>query len=147
MSAVVIPRIQRLPAFKIGAIEKRRREIAVYRASRKFAEAARRAAKRGELPQEPMLDDDGKPGARADPLRVAEILAPFRRAFDAMGPDEQQRFLEAIRLFAAERIKLSEWLAVARAARERFEATLPAPIPPGRAIRAKDRPSVPPQGW
>lgn len=146
MSAVVIPRIRRLPSFKIGAIEKRRREIAVYRASRKLAEAAQRAAKRGGMPQGPERDDD-RSAARADPLRVAEILAPFRRQFDAMDPDGQEQFLEAIRLFAAERIRLSEWLAIARAARERFEATLPAPIPLGRAIKAKDRPSVPPEGW
>ena len=147
MSAVVIPRIRRLPSFEIGAIENRRREIAVYRASRKLAEAAQRAAKRGGMPQEPERDDDGNPGVRVNSRRIAEILAPRRREFDAMNPDEQERFLEAIRLFAAGRIKLSEWLAVARAARERFEATLPAPIPPGRAIKAKDRPSVPPEGW
>ena len=146
MSAVVIPRIRRLPSVRIGAIETRRREIAVYRASRKFAEAAQRAAKRGGMPQEPERDEGG-PKPRADPLRVAEILAPFRREFEVLDPDGQEQFLEAIRLFAAERIRLSEWLAIARAARERFEATLPAPIPPGRAIRAKDRPSVPPEGW
>ena len=127
MSAVVIPRIRRLPSFKIGAIEKRRREIAVYRASRKLAEAAQRAAKRGGMPQEPERDDDDEPRVRANPRRIAEILAPRRREFDAMDPDEQERFLEAIRLFAAERIRLSEWLAVARAARERYQATLPAP--------------------
>jgi hypothetical protein len=147
MSAVVIRRIRRLPGFEIGAIDARRREIAIYRASRKLAEAARRAAKRGGVPQEPEPDDDSSPGVRVNSRRIAEILAPHRREFDAMDPDEQERFLETIRLFAAGRMRLSEWLAIARAARERFEAMLPAPIPPGRAIKAKDRPYLPPQGW
>jgi hypothetical protein len=145
MSAVVISRIRRLPSFRIGAIETRRREIAVYRASRKSAEASRRAAKRGAAPQEPERDDE--PRMQVNSSRISEILAPRRREFDAMDPDEQERFMEMIRLFAAGRIRLSEWLAVATAARERYEATLPAPIPPGRAIKAKDRPYFPPQGW
>src|ERR1700722_7291183 len=63
MSAVVIPRIRRLPSFRIGAIETRRHAIAVYRASRKLAEAAQCAAKRGEMPREPERDDGG---VRAD---------------------------------------------------------------------------------
>jgi hypothetical protein len=148
MSAVVISRIRRVPSFEIGAIETRRREIAVYRASRKLAETAQRAAKRGGLPPEPEReDDDGNPGVQADPRRVAEILASHRREFNSMDLGEQERFLETIRLFAAERITLSEWRAVSRAACERYRATLPAPEPPGRQVKAKDRPSNPPQGW
>ena len=85
-SAVVIPRIQRLPAFKIGAIEKRRCEIAVYRASRKFAEAARRAAKRGELPQEPEYyfgrGDRGSPNPQGD----GPGFGPRRRDPDQPAP-------------------------------------------------------------
>jgi hypothetical protein len=146
MSAVVISRIRRLPSFRIGAIETRRREIAVYRASRKLAEAARRAAKRGGMPQEPERDDEA-PKTRADPLRVAEILASHRRAFDVMNADEQERFLETIRLFAAERISPREWRAVAKAAEDRYRATRPAPEPPGGRVRTKARPSHPPQGW
>lgn len=98
------------------------------------------------MPQEPEPDDDSKPEVRVNSSRIAEILAPRRREFDAMDPHEQECFLGAICLFAAGHITLSEWLAVARAARERFKATLPAPSPPGRAIKVKDRPSVPPRG-
>ena len=148
MSAVVIPRIRRLPGFEIGAIEARRREIAVYRASRKLAEASRRAAKCGDMPQEPERDDDDvNPGVRVNSRRIAEILAPVRREFEVLDPDEQERFIETIRLFAAERITLSEWRAVSLAVCERYQATLPAPEPPGRRVKAKDRPSNPPQGW
>jgi hypothetical protein len=146
MSAVVIPRIRRLPSFRTGAIEKRRREIAVYRASRKLAEAARRAAKRGGMPQGPERDDE-VPQARADPWKVAEILAPFRPEFEGMDPGEHEQFLGSIRLFAARRIRLREWLAVVRASRLRYEASLPRHEPPGRAIKAKDHLGVPPQGW
>jgi hypothetical protein len=92
-------------------------------------------------------DDDSNPGVRVNSRRIAEILASHRREFDAMNPDEQERFMEMIRLFAAERIKLSEWRAVAFAAQARYQATLPAPEPPGRWVKAKDRPSNPPQGW
>jgi hypothetical protein len=145
MSAVVISRIRRLPAFEIGAIETRRREIAVYRASRRLAEATFRAAKGGGLPQEPERDDE--PRERVDPLRVAEILAPFRGALEALDPHEQERFLDAARLFAAERLKLSEWFKITQAVKLRYQAGLPAPEPPGGRVKAKDRPSNPPQGW
>ena len=84
---------------------------------------------------------------RADPLRVAEILAPLRREFEVLDPNEQERFLDAARLFVVERIKPSEWRAVARAAEDRYRATLPPPEPPGGRVRAKDRPRPPPQGW
>ena len=146
MSALVIARIRRLPAFTIGAIEQRRRETAVYRASKKFAEAAQRAARSGGMPLEPERDDD-EPRVRADPLRVSEILASYRRELAAMDVGEQQRFIDAATLFAGERIKPSEWRAVSLAARERYQATLPAPEPPGRRVKAKDRPSNPPQGF
>jgi hypothetical protein len=108
---------------------------------------AGRLAKKPGQPAGAESEDDGDFRMQVNSSRISEILAPRRREFDAMDPDEQERFMEMIRLFAAGRMTLSEWLAVARAARERYEATLPAPIPPGRAIKAKDRPSVPPQGW
>jgi hypothetical protein len=146
MSAVVIPRIRRLSAFKIDAIEQRRRETAVYRASRKFAEAAQCAAKRG-VPQEPERDDDEGLKTRANPLRVAEIVAAFRREFEVLDLDERERFIEAVRLFAAERITPSEWFKITQAVKLRYQAALPAPEPPGRQVKAKDRPSHPPQGW
>jgi hypothetical protein len=147
MSAVVIRRIRRLRDFEIGAIEKRHREIAVYRASRKLAETAQRAAESGSAPQEPEHDDDGNSGVRVNSRRIAEILASHRREFDAMDPDEQERFMETVRLFAAERIKLSEWLRITQAVRQRYQAVLPAPEPPGGRVKAKDRPSNPRQGW
>jgi hypothetical protein len=139
-------RIKRAPPDKILALKASRAAALVRAASRKLDVAMERAAKHGELPQEPERDDEGVK-ARVDSRRVAEILAPYRRAFDAMDPGEQERFLETIRLFAAERIKLSQWRAVARAAEERYRAALPAPEPPGGRVKAKDRPSHPPQGW
>jgi hypothetical protein len=143
-------KIKRAPPDKILALRASRAAVLVRAASRKLDVAMKRAGR----PAKKLCrlagaesEDNGDPGMRVNSRRIAEILAPRRREFDAMHPDEQQRFLEAIRLFAAERIKLSEWLAIARAARERYEATLPAPILPGRAIKAKDRPNVPPEGW
>ena len=91
-------------------------------------------------------DHDG-PEVRVSSRRVAEILAPLRREFEVMEPDEQQRFLEAIRLFAAERIRLGEWLKITQAVKLRYQAASPAPEPPGRQVKVKDRPSNPPQGW
>jgi hypothetical protein len=143
-------RIKPAPLDKILALRASRAAVLARHASRRFDVTMKRAgrpAKKLCRLSGAESEDDGDPGMRADPHRIAEILAPFRREFDAMGPDEQERFLGSIRLFAAERVKLSEWLAVARAARARYEAMLPAPIPPGRAIKAKDRPSLPPQGW
>jgi hypothetical protein len=143
-------RIERAPPDKILALRASRAAVLARHVSRKLDVAMTRAVRPAKKPGQAAgaeSEDDGDPEVRVNSRRIAEILAPHRREFDAMDPGEQERFMEAIRLFAAGRIKLSEWLAVARAARERFEATLPAPIPPGRAIRAKDRPSVPPQGW
>jgi hypothetical protein len=145
-------RIKRAPLDKILALRASRAAVLACCARRKFEvamERAGRSVKKLDRSGRRMVEseDDDSSEVRVNSRRIAEILAPHRREFAAMDPDEQERFMEAIRLFAAGRIKLSEWLAVARAARERFEATLPAPIPPGRAIRAKDRPSVPPQGW
>ena len=143
-------KIKRAPLDKILALRASRAAVLACHARREFELAMERAGR----PTKKLCrlagaegEDDGDPGMRVNSSRIAEILAPRRREFDAMGPDEQERFLEAIRLFAAGRMRLSEWLAVATAARERYEATLPAPISPGRAIKAKDRPSVPPQGW
>jgi hypothetical protein len=143
-------RIRRAPPDKILALRASRAAVLASHARRKFEialERAGRSVKKSSPSAGAESEDGDRPRTRVNSRRIAEILAPRRREFDAMGPDEQERFMEAIRLFAAERIKLSEWLAIARAARQRFEATLPAPIPPGRAIKAKDRPSVPPQGW
>jgi hypothetical protein len=143
-------RIKRAPPDKILALRVSRATVLAAHARRKFEIATQRAgrlAKKSGQPAGAKSEDEGGPGMRVNSRRIAEILAPRRREFDAMDPDEQVRFMETIRLFAAGRMRLNEWLAVARAARERFEATLPAPIPPGRAIKAKDRPSVPPRGW
>ena len=145
-------RIKRAPPDKILALRVSRATVLAAHARRKFEIAMQRAGrpvkKLGRSGRHTVeSEDDGDPGMRFTSRRIAEILAPRRREFDAMDPDEQVRFMETIRLFAAGRMRLNEWLAVARAARERFEATLPPPIRPGRAIKAKDRPSVPPQGW
>ena len=96
-----------------------------------------------------MLESEGDDGseARVNSRRIAEILASHRREFDAMHPDEQERFMEMIRLFAAERIKLSEWFKITQAVKLRYQAGSPAPEPPRRRLKAKDRPSNPPQGW
>jgi hypothetical protein len=143
-------KIRRAPTGKILALRASRAAVLACCARRKFdvaMERAGRSMKKFSRSAGPQSEDDDRPRARVDPLRVAEILAPFRCEFDAMEPDEQERFMETIQLFAAQRIRLSEWLAVTRAARERYEAALPAPEPPGRPIKAKDRPYVPPQGW
>jgi hypothetical protein len=145
-------KIKRAPPDKILALRASRAAVLVRAASRKFDVTMKRAGRLVKKPDRSgrrmvESEDEDDPEVRINSRRIGEILAPRRREFDAMDPDEQERFMKAIRLFAAERIKLSEWLAVARAARARYEATLPAPIPPGRAIKAKDRPSVPPQGW
>jgi hypothetical protein len=143
-------KIKRAPPDKILALRASRAAVLASCARRKFDVAIKRAGRLAKKPGQPAgteSEDDDSPEVRVNSRRIAEILAPHRREFDAMDPGEQERFMEAIRLFAAGRIKLSEWLAVARAARERFEAMLPTPTPPGRAIKAKERPSVPPQGW
>jgi hypothetical protein len=143
-------KIKCAPRDKILALRASRAAVLVRAVSRKLDVAMQRAgrpAKKLYRSAGTESEDDGDPGMQVNSRRIAEILAPRRCEFDAMGPDEQERFMEAIRLFAAERIRLSEWLAVATAARERYEATLPAPILPGRAIKTKDRPYVPPQGW
>jgi hypothetical protein len=142
-------RIKRAPSDKILALRASRAAVLVRAASRKLDVAMERAGtsvqKRRRSAEAEDYDESRQ--ARADPRRVAEILAPLRREFDAMHPDEQERFLDAVMLFAAERIKLSEWFKITQAVKLRCEATLPAPIPPGRAIKAKDRPRVPAQGW
>jgi hypothetical protein len=143
-------RIKRAPLDKILALRASRAAVLADHARRKFEvamERARRSAKKPRWPAGAESEDDDRPRVRADPHRIAEILAPFRREFEVMDPNEQERFMETVRLFAAGRMRLSEWMAVATAAQKRYEATLPAPIPLGRAIRAKDRPSVPLQGW
>ena len=142
-------RIKRAPPDKILALRASRAAVLAGHARRKFdlaMERAGRSVKKLCRSAGTESEHDSDPGMRVNSRRIAEILAPHRRVFDAMEPDEQEQFLETIRLFAAGRMRLSEWLAIARAARERYQATLPAPIPPGRAIRAKDRPYVPPQG-
>lgn len=145
-------RIKRAPPDKILALRASRGAVLAAHARRRFEIAMQRAgrprkkfSRSGRCTVE--SEDDDSPEARVNSRRFAEILAPHRCEFDAMDPDEQERFMEMIRLFVARRLRLGEWLAIARAARERFEATLPAPIPPSRAIKAKDRPYVPPQGW
>jgi hypothetical protein len=138
-------RIRPAPPKKILALRASRAAVLAAHARGRFEIALERAAKRGGLPQEPERDD--RPEVRVDARRIAEILAPYRRAFDAMGPDEQELFLATIRLFAAERISPREWRAVAKAAEDRYWATLPPPEPPGGRVKAKDRPSHPPQGW
>ena len=145
-------RIKRAPPDKIRALRASRAAVLACHARRKFELAMERAGRSVKKPGRSgrrmvESEDDDDPDARINSRRIAEILAPYRREFDAMDPDEQERFMEVIRLFAAGRMRLSKWQAVARAARARYQATLPAPIPPGRAIKAKDRPSVPPQGW
>lgn len=145
-------RIKRAPPDKILALRASRAAVLACCARRKFDVAMERAGRLTKKPDRSgrrmvESEDDDSRGVRGNSRRIAEILAPRRREFDAMDPDEQERFMDMIRLFAAGRIKLGEWLAVGRAARDQFEARLPAPIPPGRAIKAKDRPTVPPQGW
>lgn len=141
-------RIKRAPPDKILALRASRVAVLACHARRKFEIALERTGRPVKKPDRSgrrmaESEDDDSPEVQVNSRRVAEILAPFRREFDAMSPDEQERFMEMIWLFAARRMRLSEWLAIARAARERFEATLPAPIPPGRAIKANDRPSAP----
>ena len=143
-------RIKCAPRDKLLALRASRAAVLVRAASRKLDVAMQRAGRPGKKlcrSAGTEHEDEGDPEVRVNSRRIAEILAPCRREFDAMGPDEQERFMEMIRLFAAGRMRHSEWLAVATAAQKRYEAMLPAPIPPGRAIKAKDRPSVPPQGW
>jgi hypothetical protein len=145
-------KIKHAPPDKILALRASRAAVLVRATSRKLDVAMKRAGGRAKKPDRSgrrMLEkeDDDELRARVNSRRIAEILAPRRREFDAMGPDEQERFLETIRLFAAGRMRLSEWLAVAIAAQARYQATLPAPEPPGGRVKAKDRPSHPPQGW
>jgi hypothetical protein len=103
--------------------------------------------KRGEARAERAIDAGCDAVLRAPPLRIAEILRPWRRVYDALPEKAQQQFLEVLRLFAAGRITNLEWQAAVRAARARYEAALPAPVPPGGGNKANDRPYIPPQGW
>ena len=118
-------RIMRAPPDKILALRASRASVLVRAASRKLDVAMKRAGRPAKKPDRSgrhmaESEDDADPEVRVNSRRVAEILAPHRREFDAMEGDEQERFMEMIRLFAAKRIKLSEWLAVSRAARERY---------------------------
>jgi hypothetical protein len=143
-------RIKRAPPDKILALRASRAAVLVRAASRKLDVAMKRAARLAKKPGQPAgaeSEDDGDPGMRVNSHRVAEILASHRREFDAMDPDEQDRFMETIRLFAAERIKLSEWFKITQAVKLRYQAALPVPEPTGGRVKAKDRPSNPPQGW
>jgi hypothetical protein len=134
-------RIRRAPPDKILALKASRAAALSRCARRKFdiaMERAGRSVKKSDRSGRRMVeseDDDSE--VRVDSRRVSEILAAYRREFEVLDPDERERFLDAVRLFAAGRMRLREWLAIARAARERYEAMLPAPIPPGRAIKAK----------
>lgn len=143
-------KIKRAPPDKILALRASRVAVLVRTASRKLDVAMKRAGR----PAKKLCrlagaenEDDGEPGMQVNPRRIAEILAPHRREFDAMNPHEQERFMEMIRLFAAGRIRLSEWFKITQAVKLRYRATLPAPEPPGSRVKAKDRPSNPPQGW
>lgn len=145
-------RIKRAPPDKILALRASRAAVLACCARRKFEAAMKRVGKWVKKPDRSgrrmvESEDDGDFRMRVNSHRIAEILASHRREFDAMEPDERERFMEMIRLFAAERIKLSEWRAVAIGAQARYQATLPAPEPPGRWVKAKDRASNPPQGW
>jgi hypothetical protein len=142
-------RIKRAPPDKILALRASRAAVLADHARRKFDLATERAGrsvqKRRRSAEAEGRDEGAK--ARVDQLRRAEILAPFRREFDAMSSDEQERFMEAIRLFAAGGMRLSAWFKITQAVKLRYQAGLPAPEPPGRQVKAKDRPSNPPQGW
>jgi hypothetical protein len=145
-------RIKCAPPDKILALRASRAAVLVRAASRKLEVAMKRAGRSVKKPDRPgprmvESEDDDSPEVRGNSRRIAEILAPLRREFDAMDPDEQARFMEAIRLFAAERIRLSEWLRITQALKLRYQAASPAPEPPGRQVKAKDRPCNPPQGW
>jgi hypothetical protein len=145
-------RIKRAPPDKILALRASRAAVLAGHARRKFyvaMERAGRSVKKLDRSGRRIVeseDDDG-PAVRVNSRRVAEIVAPFRRQLEVLDPDEQERFLDAARLFAAERIKLSEWFKITQAVELRYRATLPTPEPPGRRVKAKDRPSNPPQGW
>ena len=139
-------RIKHAPPDKILALRASRAAVLVCAAGCKLDAAMKRAAKRGGARLERDSDDE-EPVARADPLRVSEILASHRRELAAMDAGEQQRFIDAATLFAAERIQLREWRAVVRATEDRYRATLPPPEPLSGRVKAKDRPSHPPQGW
>jgi hypothetical protein len=143
-------RMKRAPLDKILALRASRAAVLTGHARRKFeiaVERARRPVKKSGQPAGAESEYDEMPSTRANPRRVVEILAPFRREFDALDPGEQERFMEAIRLFASERIKLSEWFKITQAVKLRYQAGLPAPEPPGGRVKAKDRPSNPSQGW
>jgi hypothetical protein len=143
-------RIKRAPPDKILALRASRAAVLADHARRKFEVAMERAGRSAKKPRWPAgaeSEDDDRPRVRADPHRIAEILAPFRREFEVMDPNEQEQFLGSIRLFAAERIKLSEWLKITQAVKLRYQAALPALEPLGRRVKAKDRPRNPPQGW
>jgi hypothetical protein len=145
-------RIKRASLDKILALRASRAAVLARHASRKFDVAMKRA---GRLVKKPNRsgrrvvesEDDDSTEVRVNSRRIAEILASHRREFDAMDPDEQERFMETIWLFAAERVRLSEWLKITQAVKLRYQATLPAPEPPGVRVKAKDRPGDPPQGW
>lgn len=115
-------RIRRLSPAKIDAREKRQREIARYRASKKIARAGDRIGRRGS---------EHEKGAPAPQECVSEVLRIFRREYEAMSEVEQEQFLEMIRLYVARRMKQDEWIAVARAVKARFLAMLPLSPPPG----------------
>jgi hypothetical protein len=145
-------RIKRAPPDKILALRASRAAVLAGCARRKFEIAMQRARRPVKKPDRSgrrtvESEDDDSPGVRVNSRRIAEILASHRREFDAMHPDEQERFLEVVRLFAAERITVSEWFKITQAVKLRYQAGLPAPEPPGRRVKAKDRPCNPPQGW
>jgi hypothetical protein len=143
-------RIKRAPPDKILALRASRAALLACHAKRKFDVAITRAGR----PAKKLCrlagaesDDGSSPEVRVDPRRVAEIVSAHRREFNALDLDEQERFLDAARLFAAGRIKLSEWFKITQAVKLRYQAALPAPEPLSRRVKAKDRPSNPPQGW
>jgi hypothetical protein len=130
-------RIRRLSPAKIDAREKRQREIARYRASKKMARAGDRIGRRGRE------DEKGAPPSQE---RVSEVLRIFRREYEAMSEVEREQFLELIRHYVARRMKQDEWIAVARAVKARFLAMLPVSQPPGSG-RLRDKGGGAPAGW
>jgi hypothetical protein len=144
---IVICRACRAPLAEVGERERRQREVATHRASKKLALAARRAMKCAEAREESGSDAADRAPARAHPMRIAEILRPWRREYDALPEEAQEQFLEVLRLFTAGRVTNSEWRATVRATRARYEATLPAPVSLSARVKVKDRVQTHPQGW
>ena len=91
---IVICRACRAPLAEIGERERRQRVVATHRASKNLALAARRAMKRVEAREESGSDAGDDASARAHPLRIAEILRPCRREYDALPEEAQKQFLE-----------------------------------------------------